>query len=95
MDIQERDNNIYLAHKPQGTPVYPWENETMGGELLGDLLSSGQLDLCNIYAHHKHPNISPYHIYRFPLEYTQDEVKLEIFMDTPIGFLVEGEYPIE
>ena len=46
MVLQEEDGPIHKANKAQILSVQPWGHETMGGELLVDLLYSGQLDIC-------------------------------------------------
>ena len=61
-----------------------------GGELLVDLLSIGQLDVCKIHDNPNHPQIYPCQFSGFFLSYTHAEVKSEIFMELLIKFGVEG-----
>ena len=44
MVIQEKDRPIWKACQAQGLILFPWAHETIGGEVLVYLLSSGQLD---------------------------------------------------
>ena len=44
--LQEKKSSRWEAHQTQGLSVHPWRYVAMGGELLGDLLPSGQLDVC-------------------------------------------------
>ena len=67
----------------------------MGGELMGDLLPSVQLDVCQGHDYYGHPRRTPHtKSVDFFLAYTQADVKSEIFMEPPIGFGVEGGHPI-
>ena len=52
----------------------------MGGELLGDLLPSGQFYVSQDHDYSDHTQIAPHQVSRFFLSYTQDDVKSEIFM---------------
>ena len=62
---------------------------------MGNILSSGQLDVCHGNAYPKHPRRFSHQVRSFFLAYTQADVKSEIFMELPIGFRFEGDHPRE
>ena len=64
----------------------------MGGGLLEDLLSSGQLGVyqSNAYSEYSQRNLHQVSIFCSRLH--QADVKPEILMKLPIGFAVEGSH---
>ena len=57
MVLQEKEGSRWEAHQTQSLLMQPWRNETMGGELLGDLLPSGQLDVYQGHSYSDRPQI--------------------------------------
>ena len=49
----------------QDPPLCKWGNTTMGDELLGDLLYSGQMYVCQSHDISKHPQRYSYQVYGF------------------------------
>ena len=66
-----------------------------GGKLLGDLLYSVQLYVCEVDAYPDSLQITSYQVCTFFLAYTQDYLKSEIFMEIPIGFGIEWDHQSE
>ena len=54
MVLQDKEGSILEAHQIKIVPVRPWRYAAMGGELMGDLLPSGQLGICKIRAYSKY-----------------------------------------
>ena len=50
----------WLSHKIQRPLMYPWRYSSMGGELLGDLLPSGKLNVCQGHDYSENPKRSPH-----------------------------------
>ena len=65
MVIQDKEGSIWEAHQTQSPPVFPWKYAEMGGELMGEVLSSGQLDVCQIHAYPKYPQRASHQVSRF------------------------------
>ena len=67
----------------------------MGCELVGDLLSSCQLDVCYYHVYSNYPMRAPHQFSIFFLAYTQANLKPEIFIELPIGLGVDRDLPRE
>ena len=52
MVLQEKEVSIWEYHHIQSRPVLQWRYVEIGFGLLGDLLSSGQLYVCQRYAYY-------------------------------------------
>ena len=52
MFLQEDEGTMCQAHKSQIPPVLPWGHAEMGDKLLGCLLSSGHLGICQGHSYH-------------------------------------------
>ena len=76
---------ICHSHQAQRPPVRPWGHAIMEGTLLGDLLSSGQLDICQVNSSPEHPQRNLRQLF---LAYTQADKKSEILMEITIWFVV-------
>ena len=72
----------------------PRRHAEIGGGLLGDLLTSVQLDVYQGHAYSDYPRISPHQVIIFCSSLKSVWFKSEIFMELPIGFGVEGDHPI-
>ena len=65
MVLQEKEGSTWEAHITQIPPMHPWRHVSMVGELLGDLLSSGQLDVCQGQDYSDNYQIAPNQVSRF------------------------------
>ena len=53
------------SHQTQILPMRPWRHADIGGELLGDILPSGQLGVCQGHAYSGNPQRSPHQVSMF------------------------------
>ena len=52
-----------MGGSPNKTPiVLPWRHVAMGGELMGELLPSSQLDVCQIHYYSGYSQKYPYQV---------------------------------
>ena len=65
MVLQEKEGSRWEARQRQISPVQPWSYAAIGGELLGDLLPSCQLEACQIHDYPKHYHIASHQASRF------------------------------
>ena len=50
-------------HQKQNPPMSPWGNANIGGKLLGNRLSGGQIDVCETHSNPEHIQIESHQIY--------------------------------
>ena len=95
MAIQDKEGPIWEDNQTQILPMRPWRHAEMGGELLGDLLPSGQLDVYQGHSYSENNKIAPHQVSRFFPVLHPGCCKTKIFMELPIWFGVEGYQPRE
>ena len=64
-----------------------------GGKLIGEIFPSDKVGVCQGHSYSEHPKRAPRQVSRFFLAYTRADIKSDIFMELPIGFVVEGGHP--
>ena len=70
--------------------MFPWGNTAMGGYLLENLCSSGELDKCQSSTcniHHTQPSNN---VNSFPPRFSQADLDVDVFMELPFGFEYEN-----
>ena len=45
MEIKEKEGSIWEANQIQRPPVRSWRYAEMGGKFMGDIITSGKLDV--------------------------------------------------
>ena len=65
MVLQEEEVPSQEACQAQSLTAHPWGHAAMGDNLLGDLISNCQLDVCQGHDYPDNPQIASHQFYRF------------------------------
>ena len=93
MVLQEKEVPIWESHKTQSMYVRPWRYAEMG-ENYWDIYYPvvNWMSVRSIITLSILRELQTKSVY-FVLAYTQDDVKIDIFMALPIFFGIEGDHP--
>ena len=62
MVLHDKEVSIWEDNQTKILPVYPWRHAEMRGELMGDLLPSGKLDVFQSHSYSGYSQRAPHQV---------------------------------